>query len=287
MSERELAMGIKCLYKCVAYCREAMAQSDFGRKMEVVIRARKWETVVMSLGAKIPYIVTPSKPGIAPLEPGDQLTRDEFERRFDATPGLKKAELIEGVVYMHPAVRAKAHGGPHADIVACLVYYRSMTPGVEVYDNSSIRLDLDNEPQPDAAMLIAPEFGGQVKISDDDYIEGAPELVVEVSSSSVSIDLNAKLRVYRRNGVREYLVWRVLDRVLDQFVLREGRFDAIPASADGILRSTLFPGMWLDTAALIRGDIAAVFGLLQQGTQSPEHAAFADDLRSRGSNFPK
>jgi len=75
--------------------------------------------------------------------------------------------------------------------------------------------------------------------------------------------------------------------MLDQFVLREGRFDVIPASADGILRSVLFPGMWLDTAALIRGDIAAVFGLLQQGTQSPEHAAFADGLRSRGGNFPK
>lgn len=241
----------------------------------------------MSLGAKIPFIVTPSEPDIPPLEPGDHLTRDEFERRFDATPGLKKAELIEGVVYMPPAVRAEAHGGPHADIVGCLVYYRAMTAGVKVYDNSSIRLDLDNEPQPDAAMLIAPDFGGQVKISDDDYVEGAPELVVEVSSSSVSIDLNAKLRVYRRNGVREYIVWRVLDRMIDQFVLREGRFDAIPASAAGILRSVLFPGVWLDTAALIRGDIAAVFGLLQQGMQSAEHAIFAEGLRSRGSQVLK
>src|SRR3954468_11040929 len=140
----------------------------------------------MSIGARIPFISTPSAPDVPPLEPGDHLTRDEFERRFDATPGLKKAELIEGVVYMAAAVRADIHGYPHADMMALLGAYRIATPGVRVSDNASIRLDLDNEPQPDAAMLIESSCGGQSRLSADGYIEGAPELAVEVSGSSVS-----------------------------------------------------------------------------------------------------
>ena len=130
--------------------------------------------------------------------------------------------------------------------------YETDTPGVEAGDNGSIRLDLDNEPQPDAFLIILPERGGQARISEDDYIEGAPELVAEVASSSASYDLGKKLNVYRRNGVREYVVWRVLDRQVDWFVNRDGRFEPMPPAADGILRSTVFPGLWLDPAALVR-----------------------------------
>ena len=39
-------------------------------------------------------------PRILPLEHGDHLTREEFERRYEAMPHVRKAELIEGVVYM-------------------------------------------------------------------------------------------------------------------------------------------------------------------------------------------
>jgi Uma2 family endonuclease len=212
------------------------------------------------------------------LEQGDRLTRDEFERRYNAMPKLKKAELIEGMVHIPAAVRWRNHAVPHADLIGCMVVYRASTPGVKVYDNPSIRLGLDNEPQPDATMLIEPASGGQTRLSDDDLIEGAPELIAEVSSSSVSIDLNAKLRVYCRNGVREYLVWRVHDREIDQFVLRDGRYDQLPAAADGILRSEQFPGLWLDRTALIRGDVAAVLTLLQQGLVSAKHREFVNTL---------
>ena len=217
--------------------------------------------------------------GVAPLDNGDHLTRDEFERRFDATPGLKKAELIEGVVYMPPAVRWDHHAGPHADLITWLGVYRAGTPGVRVGAEGSLRLDLDNEPQPDAAMLIEPASGGQARISADDYVEGAPELVAEVAASSVGMDLNTKLRVYRRNGVREYLVWRVRDAAIDWFVLRQGRYEPLTAGADGILRSEVFPGLWMDAAAMVRSDVAAVLRVLQQGLAAPEHAAFAARLR--------
>jgi Uma2 family endonuclease len=215
---------------------------------------------------------------IPPLENGDRLTRAEFVRRYDAMPELKKAELVEGEVYIPSPVRHGRHSHPHTRLVTWLGNYETDTPGVEAGDNGSIRLDLDNEPQPDAYLIIRPEWGGQARISADDYIEGAPELVAEVASSSASYDLGKKLNAYRRNGVREYVVWRVLDRQVDWFVNREGRFELIPSAADGILRSTVFPGLWLDPAALVRGEKATVKAILQQGLNSPEHADFVARL---------
>jgi len=216
--------------------------------------------------------------GVPPLENGDRLTRDEFERRYDAMPHLKKAELIEGVVYVPSPVRHRHHGAPHALLVSWLGQYIAGTPGVEISDNSTVRLDLDNEPQPDALLFIDPACGGQTHVSSDGYIEGSPELVAEVASSSVSYDLHAKLHAYRRNGVREYIVWRVLDQAIDWFVLRAGQYEPLPVDANGLLRSEVFPGLWLDPAALLRGDLATVLAIVQQGLGSPEHATFVARL---------
>jgi Uma2 family endonuclease len=145
-------------------------------------------------------------------------------------------------------------------------------------DNSTARLDLDNDAQPEALLLIDPARGGQAEISADDYVVKAPELVAEVAASSVSYDLNAKLRVYRRNGVREYIVWRVLNKAIDWFVLREDQYEALSSDPQGLLRSEVFPGLWLDAAALLRGDLATVLAVVQQGLASPEHAAFVARL---------
>lgn len=214
------------------------------------------------------------------LESGDRLTRDEFLRRYDAMPEVKKAELIEGVVYVPSPVRQKYDGEQHSNLVGWLVNYRAGTPGVMTGDNSTILLDLDNVPQPDALLFIQSEHGGRVRINEEGYIEGGPDLVVEVAVSSVSYDLHDKLNAYRRNGVREYVVHRVLDQQIDWFVLKEERFEALAPSSDGILRSTIFPGLWLDAAALVRGDLATVLAAVQQGLSSPEHAEFAARLRA-------
>jgi hypothetical protein len=221
-----------------------------------------------------------------PLEPGDHLTRDEFERRYDAMPELKKAELIEGVVFMPSPVRADQHGTPHAALVTWLGVYWAGTPGVRAAADSTVRLDLDNEPQPDALMMIEPSRGGRARIDADGYVADGPELVAEVAASSASIDLNSKLRVYRRNGVQEYLVWRVRDQVVDWFALRGSQYDRLAPGPDGVLRSEVFPGLWLDPAALARGDLAGVLGVLQQGLASPEHAAFVAHLQQAGPATP-
>ncbi|MCY2993685.1 MAG: Uma2 family endonuclease [Planctomycetota bacterium] len=214
-----------------------------------------------------------------PLEGGDRLARAEFERRYAAMPHLKKAELIEGVVHMAAAVRLRRHGVPHGHLITWLGNYVAETPGVLIADNASLRLDLDNEPQPDAALCIDPDLGGQARISEDDYLEGAPEFIAEVASSSASYDLGGKLQVYRRNGVREYLVWRVLDRAVDWFVLREGVYERLAVDPVGLYRSTVFPGLWLDAAALLSGELSRVLKVLQAGLQSPDHAALVVRLR--------
>jgi len=219
--------------------------------------------------------------GIPLLEAGDRLSRAEFERRYNAMPGLKRAELIEGVVYMPSPVRLRRHGGPHFDLITWLGTYKAGTPGVIGADNASTRLDLDNEPQPDAVLFIDPANGGRARISPDDYVEGAPELVAEVASSSVSYDLTVKLKVYRRNGVCEYLVWRVLDRQIDWFVLREGEYVRLPLNEAGLYRSEVFPGLWLDPTALVGGDMTTVIAALQRGLASPEHAAFVSRLNAQ------
>src|SRR5437867_5490771 len=97
------------------------------------------------------------------LEPGDRLNRDEFERRYQRLPHVKKAELIEGIVYMPSPLRAKTHGKPHLQLASWLGLYESETPGVESFDNSTVRLDLDNEPQPDLVLIKNSMKGGQTR----------------------------------------------------------------------------------------------------------------------------
>jgi Uma2 family endonuclease len=225
-----------------------------------------------------PIDPTCSAVSVPPLENGDRLTRAEFERRYDAMPGLKKAELIEGEVYVGSPVRHRQHGKPHGQIMTWIGTYAASTPGVEFGDNSSIRLDLDNMPQPDAFLMIESGRGGRARISEDDYLEGAPELVAEIAASSVSYDLGRKLHAYRRNGVKEYIVWRVKDREIDWFVLREGQYQSLAPGPDGVVRSEAFPGLWLDPAALLRGELAAVLDAVRRGLDSPEHAAFVAGL---------
>ena len=220
-----------------------------------------------------------SSESIPPLESGDCLTLSEFERRYAAMPELKKAELVEGVVFLASPVRSDVHGEPHADLIAWLGAYRAATAGVRANDNATSIIDPDNEYQPDASLSIDAACGGQSKVNDRGYIEGAPELVAEVAATSAGIDLNAKLRVYRRNKVREYLVWRTLDAQLDWFILRGSEFERLSPAADGLIHSEVFPGLWLDAGALLRRDLATVLKRLQAGLASSEHSAFLDRLK--------
>lgn len=218
--------------------------------------------------------MTASDIKIPPLESGDRLTRPEFERRYHTMSNIKKAELIEGVVYVASPLRFKSHGQPHGNLIIWLGTYKVSTPGVELGDNTTVRLDPDNEVQPDVVLILNEQLGGQTRISEDDYIEGAPELIAEVAASSAANDLYDKKRVYRRNGVKEYIVWQVFENKFDWFILENGEYVTLTPDADGIIKSRVFPGLWLDVTALLTGEMTQVLAILQQGLNSQEHQQF-------------
>ena len=219
----------------------------------------------------------------APLESGDRLTLYEFERRYAAATHIRKAELIEGVVYVASALRHEQHGKPHSRAITWLGVYQALTPAVESSIEPTVRLDLDNEPQPDAVLFIQPSAGGQIRLSEDGYIEGAPELILEVAASSVAIDTGSKKQAYRRNGVREYIIWQSYENQLDWFQLVEGDYVQLMPDEAGIIRSQIFPGLWLAVNDLLTSNMVRVLEVLQEGIASPEHQAFVQQLIARQS----
>jgi len=219
--------------------------------------------------------------GVPTLQAHDRLSRAEFERRYAAMPSSMKAELLNGAVYVAQPVRHVYHGRPHSILTGWLCCHADATPGLDIGDNSSLRLEGDNEPQPDILLRVPVEHGGRSRIDAEGYVVGAPELVTEVTASSVTYDLHEKLDVYRSHGVLEYVVHRVEDGAVDWFVLRDGRYERQEPDADGIPRSTVFPGLWLDAGALLRGDRSGVRACVERGIAGPAHAEFVARLRAR------
>ncbi|MEG4628300.1 Uma2 family endonuclease [Microcoleus sp. AR_TQ3_B6] len=221
---------------------------------------------------------TPSEDAekMLPLENGDRLSQPEFHDRYVAMPHVKKAELIEGVVYMPSPVRHRSHGQPHARITGWLSHYWVATPGVDLGIETTVFLDGDNEPQPDALLRI--ENGGNSRITDDDYVQGAPELIVEIAASTASYDLHDKKKAYRRNGVQEYIVWQINKKRLYWFRLDKGKYVSIQPDENGVVHSVVFPGLRLAVAALLEGDLAQVMRVLQEGINSAEHGEFVKFL---------
>jgi Uma2 family endonuclease len=211
------------------------------------------------------------------LESGDRYSRCEFERRYSARPDIKKSELIEGVVYVASPVRHSQHGVPHAMIVTWIGHYVAATPGLSFADNATVRLDELNEPQPDAILTLPSYAGGSGKIDSDGYFHGPPELAVEVSASSASYDLHDKKRAFERNRVREYAVLVTEEKRVFWFRLENDIFVDQPAQ-DGVFRSGLFPGLWLDAAALLANDLPRLLATLNQGLTTPEHRVFVEQL---------
>ena len=214
---------------------------------------------------------------VPPLHNGDRLTRAEFLRRYDATPPGVKAELIEGVVYM-PSPVGQGHGDSHVHTGTILGTYEASTPGVRASDNATVILGERSVPQPDLHLRVLPGYGGRVGLSEGGLLVGPPELVIEVSHSSESIDLHDKRGAYARAGVVEYLVLLVRERGLRAFNLSTGADR--PIDQDGIYRSEVFPGLWIDPAALLSGNIRRAIQVLNKGLKSREHAAFVRRLRA-------
>jgi Uma2 family endonuclease len=229
-----------------------------------------------------PRASAPPRPAIPPLNNGDHLSLTEFERRYQARPDIKKAELIEGVVHMPSPVHLEHHAQLHGDVITWLGVYRAVTPGVYVADNATVRLDLDNEVQPDALLRLDEALGGKAHVTDDDFLAGPPELIVEIAASSAAYDLHDKLHVYRRNGVQEYLVLMAYEQQAVWYALQEGVYHPLTPDDQGVLRSQVFPGLHFQPERFWAGDLAGLLAVLQQGLDAPEHTAFVARLQQTG-----
>ncbi|PWU17274.1 MAG: Uma2 family endonuclease [Verrucomicrobia bacterium] len=215
------------------------------------------------------------------LENGLHLSASEFLRLYEGMPEIKKAELINGIVYMGSPVRYDQHGQPDNLLQGWLCNYSIATPGVKAAGNTTTRLGPDDVPQPDGLLRIVTEAGGHSQVDAKGYLQGAPELVAEVAASSASIDAREKLASYRRSGACEYVLWLTEEVALNWWVLEEDEYRPLQPGPDGILRSRIFPGLWLDRAALLAEDGAKVMEKLQEGLRSSEHELFKAELRKR------
>ncbi len=215
---------------------------------------------------------------LPPLVNGDHLDQKTFHERYEAMPGVR-AQLIGGIVYMSSPMKMP-HGDSSGRMTQWLFAYADATPGTKALQGATNILGPESEPEPDGCLLILPDHGGQTWFKDE-YLNGAPELVGEVSDTTASIDLNRKKLDYEKSGVREYMVAALRSEEVFWFSRRRGKFKPFAPGSDGIFRSEVFPGLWLDPAALLRGDGKRLLKVLRQGLASPEHAAFVEKLAAR------
>jgi Uma2 family endonuclease len=211
---------------------------------------------------------------LPPLVAGQRLDQPTFHERYEAMPPETRAELVGGVVYM-PSPLRDDHGEIDNDVSGWLFHYKRHTPGVRSPNNATVKLDLGGEPQPDTQLRIPGELGGQSAVDERDYVIGAPELIVEIARSSRAYDLGAKKLDYERAGVQEYVVIELDPDRVHWFIRRGDHFENLPAGPDGVYRSEVFPGLWLDAQVLYAEDLDRLIGVLDQGIATPEHAAFA------------
>ena len=247
----------------------------------------------------LPPGVAPGTPGGFGLYHGMRMRRPEYHRRYKRTPAGFRAELIGGRVYINQDADGRAggdlwdepsgemmgtkrrHARGHSLVSAWLNWYVDATidavPDLELGITPTVILADGSEPEPDLTFRrITPE---QETVEDeqfDGWMAGAPQLAIEVSDSTRRRDAGPKREDYERNGVPEYLMLDLPGRRVRWFVRGEdGAYVELAPGADGLLKSREFPGLWLDPAALLAGDRAALKAALAAGLASPEHAAFA------------
>jgi len=233
----------------------------------------------MSVNAAKHIKTTSIRTRVPPLLNGDHLTVPEFERRYESAPENVRAELIEGIVIMAPPI-SDDHGESHSLLNLLLRLYASETPSVACGVCGSLRVDGKNEYQPDVALRIRSGPKARSYVNRDRLLEGAPELVAEISVSSAAYDLHEKKSVYERCGVQEYLVWQVMDKKLQWFALDRGAYAELKPRADGVIRSRVYPGLWLDVRSILAGDDKKAVATIEKGIKSAEHKAFVKTLKA-------
>ena len=213
------------------------------------------------------------RPPIPPLRAGERLTQPEFHRRYEAHPDETKFELIGGVVYVASPLY-NPHGSMDSVVNFVLKYYAGATPGTQTMINATNVLGPESEPQPDHILRILPSHGGRTH-DEGTRMHDGPELVAQTADSTLSLDLGPRRRDNQEAGVIEYIVVDIPGQRLHWFDLRAG--NEIPVRG-GVMRSRVFPGLWIAPDALFADDVPALTATLQQGIASNPHAKFVERL---------
>ena len=214
------------------------------------------------------------RPPLPPLRHGERLTQPEFHRRYEAHPDGTKFELIGGVVYLTSPMR-NPHGELSAALGTAFGNYVAATPGAQLFSDVTTILSAQAEPQPDLVLRIRPSHGGRTRDDADQYVHNGPELVAQVADSTVPLDLGARRDDNQQAGVIEYLVVDVPRQRLHWFDFRAG---GEIRERGGVMRSRVFPGLWIARAALLAADLPALLAVVQQGIASNPHAQFVERL---------
>jgi len=210
------------------------------------------------------------------LAPGDRMELKEFLERWDQLPELKFAELIDGVVYMPSAVSL-----PHGDfdrLAGSVFGYYRLRSGICSGSTNATWLMRESAPQPDLALYLQPEYGGQTKIGPRKLGSGIPELTVEVCISSRSYDLGPKLALNERVGVPEYLAILTEEKRFEWRTLVQDSYQFLQPD-NGVFRSRILPGLWIDEPAFWRADGPRLLTVLEDGMDSPEFLEFKRKLK--------
>jgi Uma2 family endonuclease len=221
-----------------------------------------------------------SSPTLPELKAGDNLTREDFVERCEGKSELKIAELIGGIVYM-PSPLSAEHAETDSDVQLWLGNYAVGTPGCKAGVNATWYM-LADAPQPDAHLRIVEEYGGSSRLVGN-FLHGAPELAAEICMTSAAYDLHQKLELYQVAGVREYVAFLLHEREVRWHRLKDGNYKILAVPEDGILKSEVFPGLWLDVQAFLSGDMKQVLQTLSEGMAAPHYKQFCDSLESRHS----
>ena len=216
---------------------------------------------------------------IPPLRDGDRLDREEFHRRYEAMGEGAWAELIDSVVHLDRVPGDYTSGRTRATLSGWIGSYRLHTPNLQAAIHLTTFVDTRNVFQP-AVSLMRSDTARQ-RLGKDGYLRGSPDFACEVREGGDGcVDLNAKRLAYEQAGLGELLVvlldkpWRV--RWLS---LVHGAFaDVHPDPADGLFKSRVFPGLWLDVDALFADDLQRLSAAVERGCATPEHAAFVERL---------
>ncbi len=214
------------------------------------------------------------------LYSGDRMDQPTFHALYEQTPHGFKAELIGGMVFVASPVSAR-HGGPHARLSGWVTNYCADTEGTEAFADTTAILASDSEPQPDISMIVYPELGGQTTVNEKNCLVGPAELALEIANSSVAIDLHKKKLDYEKYGVGEYVVIEVKSKIVHYFQRKSGRFVDLKPDSDGVYKSRVFPGLWLDSTAVFHRHPTKLIATLKRGLATPEHAKFAAKLKSK------